>query len=201
MQTCDGIYREGFMSARLKCFVLMLMPLLAALSCSRSLDERDYMTWVNDYENGLHVGQTVGDYRFDLLYTPPDYVWLQYRDRPRGMQDSTQLYTLTIAPASGADLMEFGAAQDEAAQQRKQYYFSYTFQNSITLEENGEVFPCVMYHFERPVDLKPGRTFVLGFQMSRKPADEVSLVIDSEMFGAKPVHIKVSKANIPALQL
>jgi hypothetical protein len=37
--------------------------------------------------------------------------------------------------------------------------------------------------------------------MSRKPTDEASIVIDSEMFGTKPVHIKVSKANIPALQL
>jgi hypothetical protein len=186
---------------RNKYWVLMLMPVLAGFACSGSLDERRYMAWVNDYDHGLHVEQTAGDYRYDLLYTPPDYLWLQYRDRPRGVQDSIQCYTLTIAPAGGADFMEFGTPQDEEAKRRKQYYFSYTFQNSITLEESGEVFPCVMYHFERPVDIKPGRTFVLGFEMSRKPTDEAILVIDSEMFGAKPVRIKVSKANIPALQL
>lgn len=192
-----------------RCFFLASCAMIG-LSCSGTLDRKAFVRWVTDYDHGLHVKREADNVVFDLQYTPADYVWLQ---RTGGRQpigegkelkeiSALQYYTLTInAKDNQVDFMNLDV-RDDAEKQRRLYYFSYLFQNDITVEDNGKVLPCILFHFERPADLRSGgRTFVLGFENPFSNSEEAKLVITSEHLGSLPIKIKVSKKNIPSLSI
>jgi hypothetical protein len=77
--------------------------------------------------------------------------------------------------------------------ENKLYYFSYRFQYDIHLEENGIVLPCVLYHFERSLDLVNSRTFLLGFENRDSLSMEAHLIIQSDQFSEKSRRIKILK--------
>lgn len=184
--------------------------LVSLFACSTKLDPKAYEAWIRDPENGLHVSKPVGDFSWDVQYTPSDYVWLQRSGGQSGEPDEaarqemarTQYYTLTIhLNDPSLDLLNFNVSNQEE-KQRRLYYFSYQFQQDITLEQEGQSLPCVLYHFEKySVNTSNSRTFVLGFENPKPDATEAKLVINSAQFGSLPVQIKVAKHSIPALQL
>lgn len=192
-------------------FYLAGCTLLASLcSCSNTLDRQSFIKWVRDDHNGLHATKEVGELVYDVQFNPAAYTWLQRtggkaieeKEYQAAMQelDSMQLYTLTIGVKGNADFIDY-QVQDMSEKQRKLYYFSYLFQQDIQLEEDGQLFPCVLFHFERPADLKNSRTFVLGFANPHKQAKEAKLVIHSDVLNSLPIKIKVSKDNIPSLRI
>jgi hypothetical protein len=157
--------------------------------------------------------QDYSEFTFDVQYQPHDYAFILQGGIPTATDlevfkknnSSIQHYILKIAlKGGGADIISHGVV-DEMDQQQKLYYFSYRFQDDISLEENGEVIPCTLFHFERQSDLSGGRTFVLGFEnaaSSKAPSDRnAQLVIKSPYFSSLPIKIKVSKNNIPSLVL
>jgi len=192
-------------------FYLAGFTLLAGLcSCSNTLDQPSFIKWVRDYRNGLHVSKEVGELVYDVQFNPAAYTWLQrtsghtneekeYKAAIQEM-DSMQLYTLTIGVKNKVDFMDY-QVKNMGEKQRKLYYFSYLFQQDIQLEEDGQLFPCVLFHFERPADLKNSHTFVLGFVNPPRPAKEAKLIIHSDVLNSLPIKIKVSKDNIPALRI
>jgi hypothetical protein len=188
--------------------ILLIAFLLSG--CNTRLNHEDYVKWVRDYRNDLHVQSLVADYVVDLQYQPSEYVLLQ-----RGISDmpeadragelnklaDIQYYILTISTRAGADLVSNGSSSVAETQQR-QYYLSYEFQNDITLEEaDGKVLPCVLYHYERPRGEGGGRTIVLGFENPDKNSKEAKVVIRSDLFSTLPIKIKVAKSNIPQVTL
>jgi hypothetical protein len=187
-------------------YVIMLVLFV---SCSRSLDRNSYIQWVRDYSHGLHVEQKYSEYIFDVQYQPSDYILLQRGELPSDVKQkdnvnevsAIQHYIFSVRMADQSlDFMDFNV-RDTEEKQRKLYYFSYLFQNDIVLEENGNVLPCVLYHFERSADLKNYYTVVLGFENPDKNSKEATFVVKSEMFSSLPVKIKISKDNIPSLAI
>jgi hypothetical protein len=178
--------------------------------CNARLNREDYVKWVRDYRNDLHVQSLVGDYVFDLQYQPSAYVLLQRgisdipeanRARELNKMSDIQHYILTISTRDGADLVSSGSGSEVETQQR-QYYLSYEFQNDISIEEaDGKVLPCVLYHYERLRGAGGGRTIVLGFENPTKNSKEAKVVIRSDLFSALPIKIKVAKSNIPQVTL
>lgn len=181
---------------------------LGILSCSRELDKREYVQWIQSYENELHQRVSFCDYVLDVQYQPIDYMLLQQTQGniQRGEIDSLrkdisdlQYYLLTIEVKHGKeDLIKFGAAHDSEVQERL-YYYSYQFQNDIHLEEGGHELPCALFHFERSFDLRTSRTFVLGFE--NRNANESILIVNSIQLGGTPIKIKILKDNIPVLHI
>lgn len=182
-----------------KLIVLAGIALVSA-SCSTALNSDEFIAWVKDYENGLHVKQEHEPYVFDLQFQPADFVRLQRNDDNTlpGDLKAMQYYTLKIGTNSQADFLSTGVS-NHIEKQQKLYYFSYLFQDNIKLhEEDGEILPCVLYHFER--GLNKESTFVLGFENPKPLSKSASLVVESEEFGSFPVKIKISKDNIPSLK-
>lgn len=189
---------------------LYLIGLIFLAGCNSKLDSNQYIKWVRDTENQLHVKTSASNFVFDVQYQPADYILLQRaggqidKNRYASLREevqSIQYYTLTISVADEkTDFIDFNV-HDLSEKQRKLYYFSYEFQNDIQVMEDGKLLPCVLFHFERPVDLKPARTFVLGFENLNPQSKESTLQISSRYLGGEPVKIKIVKENIPTLEL
>jgi hypothetical protein len=188
----------------------LFVVLLFLVSCNSRLAPKEYLKWIQDYKNELHVLKNEGEYSFDLQYEPLQYKWLLQQDEasltqiPDFQKDSLsdiQYYLLTIGLQNkDIDVIDYGL-EDISQKQQKLYYFSYEFEHHINLEEGSKVLPCILFHFEKPLDLKPSRTFILGFENPFKDSKEATLVIQSEYFGALPIKIKVKKNNIPELKI
>lgn len=186
--------------AMCRSLVILFVGFVYLMSCSSSLERNDYVSWVRDYKNGLHIKSIYNDFVFDLQYQPKAYLDLLRENRP--LNDDLQYYVLNLSIVDpGLDFMEYNVS-DVGEKQRRLYYFSYLFQSDIFLEEHGERFPCVLFHFEQST-LNNGKTFVLGFERSGSDGivKESKLIVDSSYFGSLPIKIKVNKDNIPSVKL
>lgn len=188
--------------------IFLIVIIFFFLSCSAELDKKAYIKWVKDPRNGLLVKENVNEYAIELQYTPAEFVILQSGEdlTKEELQEALeeyqhlQYYTLRVSTLSSQDFIEFATASKEE-RQKKLYYFSYHFQNDIEIEEDGERYPCVLFHFERNGSLKNSRTFILGFENKGSvPVAESKVIINSAYFGS-PVTMSVKKENIPNVRL
>ena len=194
--------------------IVVVFTLLAGLlsACSSELPRQEYIQRVERYENGLHIKKEAGTYTVDVQYKPAPYVLLQEETPNPGdtagfgaklaEYEAIQYYTLTIGlQDSKEDFLRHGVST-VVEQQQKLYYYSYLFQNDLYVEENGQKLPCVLFHFERSYDLKPSRTFVLGFEQAASGQSETAeLVIHSRWLQAEPIRVRIEKQNIPSIKL
>jgi len=188
--------------------ILVSIVLSFANTACRKLSQERYIKWIRDYDNNVHVQAMHNDFIFDLQFQPSAYILLQrgienYSDSARSREldalSALQYYTLSISRKDKGDLIVSGANTPSEKEER-QYYLSYRLQDDITLEENGKILPCVLYHGERPA-VAGSRTFVLAFENPETNSAKAEILIRSEMFGSSPVKIAVSKFNIPQVDL
>jgi len=173
------------------CFVLVV-------SCSRSLERDEYARWVKDYNNGLHVRKKFSEFVYDVQYQPIQYLSLQSSEP---LERNLHYFVLKISLEDPAyDLISYQAASPEELQQRL-YYFSYHFQEDLQLEQDGQLTPCVLFHFEQS-DLRSDRTFVLGFERLPNPeSTQLRLMIQSPLLSTLPIKINTNVGDIPSLKL
>lgn len=185
-------------------YKVKLLPVIVVqvilFGCGGELSQQDYVRWVRSYENGLHVEKEVGAFTFDLQYQPAEYTELINGGNgiKNNQSDSMQYYTLRIRLARSNDDIINYQVQNNTEKQQRLYYFSYLFQNYIYIEDSGVRYPCTLFHFEQS-DLGGARTFVLGFPQSK--GEEPCLVVDSPLFGALPVKVKIHRHDIPTVKL
>ncbi|MBL3655115.1 hypothetical protein [Fulvivirga sediminis] len=182
-------------------FIASLISLL--VSCSGKMDKAEYAKWVKDYDHGLHAHIAKGAYIFDLQYLPPEYKWLQEgHGQPMEAlpeESPIEYYILKVGfKDHSIDLIK-GVSEDKNVWEQRAYYFSYQFQDNISLEQDGKHYPCVMFHFEKAFDLRAERNFVLGFAATH--AEKSILVIDSPAFGEETIKITINKEDIPTVDL
>jgi len=155
-----------------------------------------YVNWVQDFENGLHCKERVGDFVFDLQYIPGEYLKLMENktfELDNHLNAGFQQYQLSITvPESEDNLLTHNSIAEQDIES-KLYYFSYRFQYDIHLEENGVMLPCVLYHFERSLDLANSRTFLLGFENRDSLSTEADLIIQSDQFSESVIRLRILK--------
>lgn len=179
-------------------FSILLFSLLTA--CDKSLDYKEYKRWITDTDNGLHVVKNIQEYEVQVQYQPNEFLNAQLQQGGRGDKEESdfQQYILTLGiDGNKVDFMKYNTT-NTTDYQKKEYYFSYLFQNDIVLEENGQQHPCILYHFEKSNNLKNTISIVLGFKDDIK-APESTLIIKSKILSELPIKIKISKKNIPQL--
>lgn len=176
-------------------------------ACNTALDKEGYLTWVKDYQNGLHKRKQVGDYIFDVQYKPLLLREIQksklttpfHSQAIKDRKEEMLYYDLRISlEGDKTDILKYGTS-DEQAYNQKLYYFSYHFQEDIYIEQGGKRFDCELFHFERSYDLTNTRTFILAFEMPRGTESPITLVIDSQILNLGPVKISFEPKQTPDL--
>jgi hypothetical protein len=205
------------MICSIKYFALLLpLVLLEAKGCistrQKSLGAGEYISWVENPENGLFVTKPVGDYVFTLQYKPLPYVVMQDEKRPlkkKEMQDKTvsfsdmQYYTFRIGTVSGKDVQRFNIDNDQQFYSRLEY-FSLNMQNDLKLIDNGDTLPCLLYSFERTYGIDPRASFVIAFNKSKTPGAAKTLMYSDQALGTGPILLSISASDlqqIPELSL
>jgi hypothetical protein len=178
---------------------LLLVATIAigVLSCRPGPGDPSYVSWVRDYQNGMHVRHVQNDLMFDLQFQPSEYVWLQRNGKfdatafnaQKAEFDQMQYFTLSIHSRDGRkDVIGHRAQGDVELANKLLYYFSYRFQDDIVIDEGPRRWPCTLYHYEQ----HGTKAFVLGFPKGDGPVTDLTFTIDSPALDSIPVKIKVS---------
>jgi len=185
--------------------VLFFFSFILLLSCTTTLSPDEYVKWVENPKNGLRSLKNSGELHFDVQFQPSDYLWLQSGkimeyEESKVSNQGVQHYLLKITSQTPeVDWLKSG--YDRSAYQTRLYYFSYLFQNDISVLENGLAIPCAMYHLEQAQGGNYTKTFLLGFENKFPSSETAVLTIKSEYLSSLPINIKISKNNIPNLKL
>ncbi|MEJ0034178.1 MAG: hypothetical protein WDO15_29315 [Bacteroidota bacterium] len=176
---------------------LFAIAISCLLSCRPQAGDENYVSWVRDYQNGMHVRQVQNDLAFDLQFQPSEYVWLQRNgnfdadafESKRADLDQMQYFTLNIYSSDGkTDIVKQRAEGDEDREKELLYYFSYRFQNDISVDDGSRQLPCTLFHYEQ----HGTKSFVLGFEKGEASLEDVTFIINSPLVDINPVKIKVS---------
>ena len=194
------------------CSTSIFILISTLISCSQPVLEKDeYIQWIISKDNDVKDNRSVGDYFFYLQYQLPEWIFLQRNSNSSitGHEmklaideiSSLQYYTLTIGLNDGnEDFINSGSPKTGEIEKRI-YYFSYSFQEDISLKEDGKRILPVLFHFERSMDVKNSRTFVMGFENTNSSLGKISFIIESPFFGSVPIELSINKNNAKKLKL
>lgn len=176
--------------------IVVVFVVVALLSCSQTLPERDYIKWIRSYENGLHINRMQAPFVFDVQYLP-----LEYRQLTGNVSNAGfECLTIDIYVNDPSKSILNHEVNDPTEISKRQYYFSYQFQDAISLEVQGRKYPCTLFHFEQ-TELSNKQKFIVGFEIPECDATSYLLEINSPFFGSLPVRMTVHKKDLPKLKV
>lgn len=152
-----------------------LLFVLLLIGCNKkSLKPIDYIEWVNDPKNGMMLSKEIGEYRFDLLYKPSEYIAIlelesldsitdEYIQKRKKELTGIQHLTLTITSKNGESILKDGSMSPENYQ-NKLYYFTTLIKDDLKIIQAEDTFNCLLTHFERNYELAPYNKIVLIFE-------------------------------------
>lgn len=194
---------------------------LLLLNCSpNKLSPEAYRSWINAPDCPLRAKFTSGGFTYEALYKPLEYVaYVESRTKPsaEGAERfvGLQYFDFWIKHKSlSGDLLKATSSSDELYFKRLMYCFS-GMEADVYVEEDGQRYPCRLFHHPRTHGLTPGLSFVMAFE---RPADELealrnkqdfpfrdkTLVFKDGLFGNGVMHLVIKGddlTNRPALDL
>lgn len=188
----------------------LIIVFTAMSGCKQeTLTPSSYVSWVRDSDNGLHVTRTIGDFEFEIQYTPPEYIVLQserdrFIDNERMKTESerysgTEQYVFKIHRADGQDILDDGDPEGYAT--RLEYFVSYA-ESDIWLIRGNDTLPCAQYTYERTYGLNPDLTVVVGFESDSSGSEnDRTFLFDDHVLGIGPVKLNIEKTAFQQLPL
>jgi hypothetical protein len=186
--------------------------LLLCCSCNKNkgdaLSPRDYVSWVEDPDNGLKLERTFPPITYSVQYKPYDYI-IAKEEKSNSISKSTfesqykamdkmQYYSLRIQTA-GNDLLKEGSPSQQEYYQR-QNYLTFEFQGDIQLVDGGDTLSPALFQMVGNYGLAPYVDFVMGFTTKDKLHTEILqdkyFILEDKVFGNGILKFIVKKEAI-----
>lgn len=179
-----------------------------------SLLPKDYVSWLKNPQNNLCKKSVFGDLTFECMYKPIEYIICmekkkeqisksEYNQRRKELSDMVYFEFLIKLTTGAGDILKYKMKADEDYTSRVKY-FAFDMQRDLTLEIDGEVMPCSLFHFERVFDLVPYAKFSIGFVWDNKyNGKDITLVYSDKIFNNGLIKYTYSKnefKSIPKLE-
>ncbi|OFX36443.1 MAG: hypothetical protein A2X08_14595 [Bacteroidetes bacterium GWA2_32_17] len=168
----------------------------------------DYLTWLNDSENGLMKERIINGLQIKVKYLPPDY--LSLKDKSSRNTDSLKDYyshslsfLLSINPeqVNQKDIV-YREVNDYSDYKARIYQLSFRLDELISVEiENMKITP-VLTSFENVYGIKQGRDIIVVFT----PSDEnqakmiasgnIDFIFNDEIFKTGISHFQFIRSDI-----
>ncbi|MES2394411.1 MAG: hypothetical protein V4549_00305 [Bacteroidota bacterium] len=169
----------------------------------------DYVSWVEDMQNGLKVEKTIEDFTYTLQYKPLEYLALMELKKDSILTNELektidnysdlQYYTFRISAPGEGELLKKKLGSTNEYYHRIQYY-SFEMQKDLKLIDGKDTLDCALFHFERVYGLAPYATFVLGFPPTESMNNK-TLFYNEKVFGTGKIYLTVQLKNYKKLPL
>jgi hypothetical protein len=170
-------------------------------ACSSPLNQKEFVSWIQDPDNGFRIIRNVDGVSFDVQYKPDQYLDLERSEINKAGSNSLderplKHFTLKIGLNGQGDIVRRKSNHSDV--QQDLYYYSFLFQDDIYLEKAGTRIACGLYHFEKSIDSNNNRIFHLVFEDSvLDREDEFVLVVDSDRLSSLPLRFRFTNHKLP----
>jgi hypothetical protein len=194
---------------------IFIMIVVALTSCGPdTLEGREYIAFVEDPENGLHLEKSLSSYSIQVQYRPTPYIAMmeerstelstELLKQKREELDGLQYYSMRIGTESSRTML-LENVEDEVEFANKLSYFIEHMQYDLSLVDGQDTLPCVLFHFERNYNLSKHNDVLLAFENigSGAHADK-TLIFNDRILGTGPVKFKIDGdaiASVPQLKV
>lgn len=173
-----------------KLLYLLMVVLFGFSACRQSLSPSEYISWTENSDE-LITSREMDNVVFEFRMKPADYIICkESKGRPLNvdsvnarLSELTDMvyFNLKIYPKDGhADLLRKDAP-DVALYQKRIYYYSFTFQNDISLISEKDTLPCLLFHYIHDHGLSPEMDFTMAFERPKEGADFQIVIDDAVM--------------------
>ena len=167
---------------------------------------KEFVTFINNPENGFIKQQKSNNYSFNVQYLPPDYIALQFVlsgiendfDKLKNEADSTLNFKFTICSEDSIPTDTKSEAYKE-----KVHFLSNDFLQSCVLITDKDTLLPVIHHYEMNPNIKPCENVMFAFEntINLKP---LKIIITAPLYSKKPLEFDVQKVKhlkIPEIKL
>lgn len=192
--------------------VVILLVILFSCGKAEKLGFADYMSYVENEENGLSLVKEIADYKINVNYQPSEYLALK-ESIGKQKQPSSEKYNSALPHYKdhyyfhmrienkkqyNNPIMEQSDGYDEYSYILQ--YMSFYAQNDLKLVVGKDTFECVNYHFENNYKLLPFNDIQMAFRKPEIPtSDNLTLVWDDQVYGVGRIKIEFENENITSI--
>ncbi|MBI5539681.1 MAG: hypothetical protein HY951_06450 [Bacteroidia bacterium] len=185
-------------------FVICIVASFVFSGCKKSDPEtyNEYLSWINDPDNGYIKERRVWGIVYQARYLPSDYLVLKdLKDKTIDLKNTDSLFSiydscltimLTIGPNNElqekTDLFMNGVKDLNEFKERVQL-LSFNMSEQIKLKTGNLISKPVLYNYENIYGLKPDRDFIFVFapeSLSQKEfysSDTLDVIYEDKIFG------------------
>jgi len=190
-----------------KLFIAAVIALLA-MGCNRhSLNQTEYVRYVQNDKNHLKKAVKMQDMEFDIQYKPYEYIMLlESRNNPAydkakrlKQLEGTVWFNISFKKTNTEmSALKEGAASLDEYDQRLNYFLNYAAKD-IVLVYGGDTLKPASYLFENNYNIGPEETMVVGFIFpgkDQKPIKDMQISYYDRLFHNGIIKASFSAATI-----
>ncbi|MBO9702129.1 MAG: hypothetical protein J7604_18110 [Sporocytophaga sp.] len=182
------------------------------ISCSdsdKSLNEKEFIEWVEDEENGLLMMKEFDDFIFTLQYKPAEYIVAkecvnkecskeEIQSRIHELEELYHFNLKITAKDTQEEMLKKNISGTDEYFQRIEYFTSLA-ENDLKLYTLNDTIDCGLYHFERSYNMAPYSNMVVGFERKVKTLQDLTFSFDEKVLGIGKINFKIEKDALEKL--
>ena len=171
--------------------VLLLFCLLCgSLNACHSVDKQEYISWLENNENGFHQERSMNAITLDVQYADSTY---------QVIKDNIEnpvahvFYIHLLGNEKNRELIAAVAAENYS-------YFSFSFEKDIYIEKDDKKYPCKLFHYEQSHGKLGELYFIVGFELQDSKSSPIKLIINPEPLETGPVKFTFDLSQLPSIE-
>jgi len=195
----------------MKSIVSVLLISFLIIGCSSNKKPKEYVSWVDDIENGLIKTQIKTNSIITCKYTPAEYHVLKQFSPNNIDQDVFQSefegisnmyhFIIRFEKIDGTNFLKNNNITHKEFQSNS-LYLSYDIRQDLKLVQGLDTVVCALNHHERTYNNTPYEQILLSFPKSSKSVEDLTIILNDRVFGFNRVKFFFPKGvlkNIPTL--
>ena len=166
-----------------KRFVYIMVATLILGSCQKELSPEEYVSWVNNPENGLRISQTLGDFEVEVKYEPAEYneamTHLKDLNQSNPEYSEYEHFQFRIKSLIGGDILRYKENQTNNEVTRINH-FSFNSKSDFKVIVGADTNDCKLSVYSRNYNLSPTIDLSMSFNKMEKSQDWQFIYSDKE---------------------
>ncbi|MDB5258014.1 MAG: hypothetical protein JWM14_2709 [Chitinophagaceae bacterium] len=179
-------------------------------SSGSSLQPYEYVSYIDQEDNGLHVNKQFEELHFEVTYKPTDYLVVKElkqkeilpADYATVRQDYKDMHYFLLSiknTSSETDVLKYKISTQAAYSERLKY-FAFGMERDLRLVEGTDTIPCSMVLYERNYGISRQANFMIAFPVTDTSAvHDKTILFEDKIFGMGMLKFNVSKESIDAI--
>ena len=169
----------------------------------------EYVSWVENNENELHISKEIDGILYNIQYRPVDYIVAKEKRKlelPKveleervSKLNGAQYYSLRLNKAEGNEDILLYKIQGEQDYYERVNYCNAAMAEDIKLIEGKDTLYCTLFQYVPTYGVAPYADFVFSFDDKKYQGDKI-LLFNDRIFGAGELQFQIKEdaiKNIP----